>query len=67
LIRAERSAHNALLDLEELTDAEIERLRAHYVELARLAREALRQGRRDIGTPDVPLDWDSTAKASPDE
>lgn len=67
LIRAERSADNALLDLEELTDAEIERLRAHYVELARLAREALRQGRRDIGTPDVPLDWDSTAKAGPNE
>ncbi len=67
MIRAERSAHNALLDLEELTDAEIERLRAHYVELARLAREALRQGRRDIGTPDVTLDWDSTAEASPDE
>lgn len=57
LIRAERNAHNALLDLDELTDQELERLRAHYTELARLAREQLRRRGRDTGTPEVSLDW----------
>ena len=60
LLRAQRSGHNALLDLEELTDAELDRLRTHYTELARLAREELRRGRRDTGTPDVPFDWSPT-------
>ena len=64
LIRAEKRAHNALLDLEELTDAELARLRAHYAELARLAHEELRCGRRDTGTPDAPFDWSSTAGGS---
>jgi low affinity Fe/Cu permease len=54
LIRAGQSAHNALLDLEELTDAELDHLRSHYAELARLAHEALRRGRKDTGTPDAP-------------
>ena len=57
LIRAEPNAHNALLDLDELTDQELERLRAHYSELARLAREQLRLRGRDTGTPEVSLDW----------
>ncbi|HXG43031.1 MAG TPA: low affinity iron permease family protein [Dehalococcoidia bacterium] len=57
LIRAERNAHNALLDLDELTDQELERLRAHYLELARQAREQLRQRGRDTGSPELGLDW----------
>ena len=64
LIRAEGHAHNALLDLEELTDAELARLRAHYAELASLAHEQLRRGRRDTGTLDAPFDWSSTAGES---
>jgi low affinity Fe/Cu permease len=60
LIRSWQSAHNALLDLEELTDEELNRLRAHYAELARLAHEEIRRGRRDTGTPDTPFDWGST-------
>src|SRR5918999_3346075 len=39
LIRAASGAHNALLDLEELTERDLERLRARYEELARRARE----------------------------
>jgi low affinity Fe/Cu permease len=39
LIRAIEGAHNSLLDLEELEEEELERLRAAYEELARRARE----------------------------
>src|SRR3712207_6540191 len=44
LIRAAAGAHNALLDLEELTEGDLARLRASYEELARRAREDLRRG-----------------------
>ncbi|MDW8009963.1 MAG: low affinity iron permease family protein [Chloroflexota bacterium] len=57
LIRAERNAHNALLDLDELTDRELERLRRHYLELARRAREELRRRGQDTGSPELGLDW----------
>ena len=53
LIRAASGAHNALLDLEELTEGDLARLRARYEELARRAREDLRLGVADTGTPDV--------------
>ncbi|HXG39448.1 MAG TPA: low affinity iron permease family protein [Candidatus Limnocylindrales bacterium] len=53
LIRSVRGAHNALLDLEELTEDDLERLRSHYEGLAREAREALRRGVADTGTPSV--------------
>jgi low affinity Fe/Cu permease len=54
LIRATRGAHNALLDLEELEDAEIEDFRTRYQALACAARDALeRSGGRDVGTPEV--------------
>ncbi len=53
LIRAIQGAHNALLDLEELTEADLDRLRARYEELAQQAREDLRRGQLDTGTPDV--------------
>jgi low affinity Fe/Cu permease len=39
LIRVSRSANNALLDLEELEEKELDDLRAHYEEMARKARE----------------------------
>lgn len=38
LIRVSRDAHNALLDLEELEDREIDAFRARYIALARRAR-----------------------------
>jgi low affinity Fe/Cu permease len=53
LIRAVEGAHNSLLDLEELTQEDLERIRARYEELARLGREELRCGRVDTGRPDV--------------
>jgi len=39
LIRVSRSANNALLDLEELEEKELDDLRAHYEGMARQARE----------------------------
>ena len=53
LIRANRGAHNALLDLEELTEADLDQLRAHYETLAQQARADLQRGLRDTGTPDM--------------
>jgi low affinity Fe/Cu permease len=53
LIRATEGAHTALLDLEELTEQELEQLRVRYEELARQAREALRRGHPDTGRPEV--------------
>lgn len=53
LIRAVQGAHNALLDLEELTERDLELIRARYEELARRAREDLRRGLQDTGSPEV--------------
>ncbi|HTR76496.1 MAG TPA: low affinity iron permease family protein [Gemmatimonadaceae bacterium] len=53
LIRAVEGAHNGLLDLEELTDDDLRRLRARYESLARAARERLRRGSADTDRPEV--------------
>lgn len=52
LIRADKDAHNALMDLEELTDHELEALRLQYQELAEKARQLLRRGKKDTGVID---------------
>lgn len=59
IIRAMEGAHNALLDLEELTDEEIARLRKRYSKLAHEARQELRSGHSDTGSPDVQPDGES--------
>ena len=53
LLRSTRGAHNALLDLEELTQAELDEFVKNYRLLAQEARKRVRQGFQDIGTPDV--------------
>ena len=53
LIRATYEAHNALLDLEELTPEELDAVRRRYVALAKDAREDLLRGIRDKGTPEL--------------
>jgi low affinity Fe/Cu permease len=53
LLRATGAAHNALLDIEELSEDELDRIKEHYERLARQAREALRAGRSDLGQPDM--------------
>jgi low affinity Fe/Cu permease len=53
LIRSMEGAHNVLMDLEELEDHELDRIRGTYANLAKEAREDLRQGLRDTGRPNV--------------
>ena len=53
LIRATQGAHNALLDLEELSEKEMDKIRADYEKLAAKAREALEKGTSDADCPDV--------------
>jgi low affinity Fe/Cu permease len=55
LIRAMKGAHLVLLDLEELTDDEIDELRQRYGALAKKARRDLRGGKSDLGTPEVEM------------
>jgi low affinity Fe/Cu permease len=47
IIRSMEGAHNALLDLEELEEVDIERLRGDYCELASEARDDLKEGKSD--------------------
>jgi low affinity Fe/Cu permease len=53
LIRASRGAHNGLLDLEELSERELEAFRDEYVHMAQAAREEIRHGKSDVGTPKI--------------
>jgi low affinity Fe/Cu permease len=53
LIRALEGAHNALLDLEELDDKDLDRIREDYARLADSARRLLQQRGQDTGTPSV--------------
>jgi len=53
LLRATAGAHNALLDLEELEEHELDRIRAGYARLAERARTDLRRGQCDTGVPEV--------------
>jgi low affinity Fe/Cu permease len=46
-------AHNALLDLEELEEEELDRIRARYTKLAERARADLREGRTDTDAPEA--------------
>jgi len=67
LIRANRGAHNALLDLEELEEHELDRIRQNYSILAKRARAELRRGMSDTGRPDLnKKDLVDTAGKKPD-
>lgn len=47
LIRVTKGAHNALLDLEELEEDELERIRECYEKIASRARKGIRKGKLD--------------------
>src|SRR6187549_1696890 len=53
LLRVTPGAHNVLLNLEELEEDELERLRMVYVRLAEKARKGVDDGRSDDGVPDI--------------
>ena len=55
LIRATRGAHTALLDLEELDDKHLQKIKRCYAEIATKSRAAMKKGEKDTGTPFVHL------------
>jgi low affinity Fe/Cu permease len=67
LIRVTEGAHNALLDLEEIDDGDLELIRDRYQKLASLAQEQLRRGDLDTGCPPqkgiLPGEEDDTSTA----
>jgi len=52
LIRATKGAHNALLDLEELEEAELEAFLKKYQMLAAAARQEISRGTADTDSPE---------------
>lgn len=53
LLRISAGAHNVLIDLEELDEAELERIRKVYAKLAQDARRGADAGRSDEGIPKI--------------
>lgn len=53
LIRATKGAQNALLDLEELDEEVLTRIRENYQKLAEKAREELKRGGSGTDVPDI--------------
>ncbi len=53
VIRALGGAHNALLDLEELDEEMLDKMRLRYRNLAKKAREDIKAGGADIGCEEV--------------
>ena len=53
LLRVSPGAHNVLMDLEELEEADLERIRAVYIRLAHAARRGVDHGRSDQGVPQI--------------
>jgi len=52
LIRATKGAHNALLDLEDMEEENLDSFRTRYQALASAARAELKKGVQDTGTPE---------------
>jgi low affinity Fe/Cu permease len=58
LIRATKGAHNALLDLEQMTEKQLDEIRVKYETLAKIAKLKQRSEEDDLGSPDVGLQAD---------
>lgn len=58
LIRATKGAHNALFDLEQLTEKQLDEIRIKYETLAQVAKLKIRTEKDDLGSPDVSLQDD---------
>jgi low affinity Fe/Cu permease len=56
LIRATKGCHNAVLDIEELSEEELDRLKEGYERLAKEALEKVRSGKSDSDTPELAPD-----------
>jgi low affinity Fe/Cu permease len=56
LIRVTKGAHTVLLDLEELSEGELQKIREKYQEIAEEGRRKMRNGGDDTDIPDVRLE-----------
>lgn len=55
LIRSVNGAHNILLNLEEMTQDDLDKMREAYLKIALSAREEMRSGALDTDTPEIEL------------
>lgn len=53
LIRATNTAHTVMLDVEELSEEELDHLKKCYHKIAQEALKEMRAGKTDLGTPDI--------------
>jgi len=53
LIRATKTAHTVVLDIEELSEKELDELKRCYEKLAKEALAKMRAGKSDLGAPDI--------------
>lgn len=53
LLRATRGCHNVVLDIEELSENELDQIKRGYTILAKKALEELRNGKSDLGIPEM--------------
>lgn len=56
LIRATKGAHTVLLDLEELSETELQKIQDKYENIAAEGRKRLKAGKSDMNVPKVILD-----------
>jgi low affinity Fe/Cu permease len=53
LLRAQGGAHNAVLDIEEMSEEELDALKRAYAALAKKAMSDIRSGKSDLGVPQL--------------
>src|SRR3954465_8462821 len=53
LLRASGGAHNAVLDIEEMSEEELDALKKAYAVLAKRAMRDVRSGKSDLGVPEL--------------
>ena len=66
LIRATKSAHNSLLDIEELSEEDLKRIKARFEQLARSARAESGEGQKEMVRGEKPLDAGPVASPKPE-
>jgi low affinity Fe/Cu permease len=54
LLRAMQGAHTALVNLEDLTEEELDLFKARYTALGHQAKAEILQGRKDTDSPELP-------------
>ena len=53
IIRSTKGAHNEMMDIEKLTDENLEKIQKKYGLLAEKTKEDLKEGKIDTHTPDI--------------